>query len=286
MTRVTIIGLGLIGGSLGLALKQSGGKEWEIRGYSRRPETIRLALKQGAIDQMEVSLQGAVDKAELVVLATPIGVIPQVLAGIAPHLSKGCVVSDTCSTKEQVLEWARAALPPGIQFVGGHPMAGKETWGLEVAEPSLFREATYCIVPSSTTTTQAIRLVTEMVKAIRAKPLILSAEVHDHLVAGISHLPLIISAALVSVTQGEVSWPQMAGLAAGGYRDTTRLASGNPEMGRDICLTNHRALLFWIDRFIAELSQFRKNIELDAPKEIEAAFRQAREGREAWLKTR
>ena len=286
MIHTTIIGLGLIGGSLGLALKKFGGGEWFITGYSRRQETVKQALQQGAIDQVGINAQEAVGAAELVVLATPIGAIPNVLTEIAPHLKKGCVVTDTASTKEQVLKWALSSLPAGVLFIGGHPMAGKETWGFEVAESGLFEGATYCLVPSSSTTPFAAELVTKMVKTILARPLILSANEHDRLVAGISHLPLVLSVTLAAITQKYPSWPQMAELAAGGYRDTTRLASGSPQMGRDICLTNKQALIAWIDRFISELTQFKEKIDRGNSKEIEPILNSAKDGRDLWYRQR
>lgn len=286
MIRTTIIGLGLIGGSLGLALRKFGGAEWHITGYSRRRETVQQALKQGAIDQMALNAQEAVATADLVVLATPIAVIPGVLVEITPHLRRDCVVTDTASTKEQVLKWAGSKLPPGVPFVGGHPMAGKETWGLDVAEPDLFEGATYCIVSAPSTTPRATELVTKMIETIKANPLSISANEHDHLVGGISHLPLALSAILVSVTQKDPAWTQMAKLAAGGYRDTTRVASGSPQMGRDICLTNKPALIAWIDGFLAELTRFKEKIEQGSSAEIESTLNRAKEGRDAWYRQR
>lgn len=286
LTKLTIIGLGLIGGSLGLALKRFGGDRWQVAGYSRRLETTERALSMDAIDVATPTIRQAVAAAEVVVLATPISAIPQVLAEAAPYLSKGCVVTDTASVKAQVAQWARAALPAGVQFVGGHPMAGKETWGLEVAETGLFQGAAYCIVPAEGAEESAIALVRGIAETVGAKPLLLSAEVHDHMVGGISHLPLALSAALVSTTQKDEAWPGMGSLAAGGYRDTTRLAAGNPEMGRDIFLGNGKEVALWIDRLVAELSRLRREIDLADGDAIEAALRRARDGREAWFKQR
>lgn len=286
MIRTTIIGLGLIGGSLGLALKKFGGAEWHITGYSRRQETVSQAFKQGAIDRMALNVSEAVGAAELVVLATPIGAIPGVLAEIAPRLRRDCVVTDTASIKEQVLKWAGSSLPSGVPFVGGHPMAGKETWGLDVAEADLFVGATYCIISAPSTTPRATELVMKMVKTIKANPLSISADEHDRLVGGISHLPLILSAMLVSVTQEDSAWPQMAKLAAGGYRDATRVASGSPQMGRDICLTNKQALIAWIDSFLAELTRFKEKIDQGNSEAIESTLSRAKEGRDKWFRAR
>ena len=165
-------------------------------------------------------------------------------------------------------------------------MAGKETWGFDVAEADLFVGATYCIVSPSSTTPRATELVTKMVATIKAHSLPISADEHDRLVGGISHLPLVLSAMLVSVTQKDPDWPQMAKLAAGGYRDTTRLASGSPQMGRDICLTNKQALITWIDRFLTELAQFKEEIDQGNSEAVESTLSHAKDGRDSWYRQR
>ena len=165
-------------------------------------------------------------------------------------------------------------------------MAGKETWGLDVAEPGLFEGATYCLVPSPSTTQPATELVMKLIKTVHARPLVISAEDHDRLVAGISHLPLVLSTVLANLTQKDLSWPQMSKLAAGGYRDTTRLASGSPQMGRDICVTNRKALVAWIDRFLVELTRFKESIDKGASEEIESTLNCAKDGRDEWYKQR
>ncbi len=145
--RIAIVGLGLIGGSMGLALKRAGQEGPELVGYARRPETAERARRLGAIDRAESSLAAAVDGADLVMLAVPIMSIKEILSQIAPNLAAGAVVTDVASTKLQVMHWAEEALPQSTSFVGGHPMAGKELSGIEVAEAGLFQGCTYCIVP-------------------------------------------------------------------------------------------------------------------------------------------
>lgn len=284
MKRVTIIGLGLIGGSLGLALKKALGSGVRITGYARNPEVGRLALRRGAVDGTEGKLVASIKEADIVVLATPPLAIKEILKEIAPELPPGVVVTDVASTKSQILRWAEEYLA-GRMFVGGHPMAGKETSGIEAAEADLFRGCTYCLSPAKGASREAVQEVMTMVRAVGAEPLFLDASDHDYLVAGISHLPLLLSVALAAATTQSPYWQGMAKLAATGYQDLTRLASGSPEMSRDICLTNRDSLLRWIDQFVERLSEYRQLIA-EADPEIEKTFRQVREARRRWLASR
>jgi prephenate dehydrogenase len=268
---------------MGLALREAAWEGLELVGYARRPEAASQALRLRVVDRAERNLAAAVEKADLAIIATPPAAVPEILDQIAAHLPSRCVVSDTASTKAQILEWAAQHLPPTVSFVGGHPMAGRELWGMGAAQAGLFHDCTYCLVPAPNATPEAIQLVTKMVEAIGARPCLLSAEEHDHLVAGVSHLPLLLSAALVATTTESSSWPQLAELAATGYRDLTRLASGNPQMSRDICLTNQAAITVWVDRFIRELHQFRR-LAAEGGGELERAFARARQAREDWLR--
>jgi len=281
--RVAIIGLGLIGSSIGLALKQLAKSGWSIVGYVRRPEVASVALKLGAIDTAKTKLSDAVREAELVIIATPVLTIKEILSQIANHLPLGCVVTDTASTKVQVMKWAEEILPPTVNFIGGHPMAGKETYGIRDAEAGLFQGCTYCLTPAEKTSPQAIDRVTNMVKMLGASPLLIDAQEHDDLVAGISHLPMLLSAALVSATTKDASWHKMSKLAASGYRDLTRLASGNPEVNAHICRSNQKAILHWIDKFSDELDRYRQLVNLE-DKRLEEALTKANEARQEWLK--
>lgn len=279
---VTVIGLGLIGGSIGLALRQGKRSTWKIVGYSRRKQTIESALARGAIDRGEDNLKDAVGEADLIVIATPVLAVKEILSGIAPHLRSGCTVNDTASTKVQVMRWAQEILPPTVNFVGGHPMAGKETYGIETATAALFRKCTYCLTPSREASPESIDTVVGMVRKLGATPFFIDAQEHDNLVAGISHLPMLISAALVSLTTRDSSWPRMRRLASSGYHDLTRLASGNPEVNSQICLSNEKAIAGWIDRFSQELKRYRELV-VDGDKALERALTEANKARQEWL---
>jgi prephenate dehydrogenase len=164
-------------------------------------------------------------------------------------------------------------------------MAGKEISTIKAATADLFRKCAYCLTPLPQAKPAAVRTVKDMVKALGAVPLVIDAEEHDRLVAGISHLPLLLSAALVLATTKNPSWPQMSRLAASGYRDLTRLASGNPEVSAHICLSNRAAIVSWIDMFIEELQKLRKLVA-DGSEEIERALAIANEARQKWLEKR
>jgi prephenate dehydrogenase len=279
---VAIIGLGLIGGSIGLALRQGKKSRWEIVGYSRRRETVARALSLGAIERGETSLKGAVERAELVIIATPVLTVKEIFSKIGPHLPTGCIVTDTGSTKVEVMKWAEEMLPPTVHFVGGHPMAGRETYGIQTAEPDLFRRCTYCLTPSKKASPESIDTMVDMTKKLGAIPFFIDAQEHDNLVGGISHLPILVSAALVSVTAKNPSWSKMSRLAASGYHDLTRLASGNPEVNSHICLSNREAILSWIDRFSQELERYRQLV-VKGDKRLEQALTEANKARQEWL---
>ena len=280
--RIAIVGLGLIGGSIGLALKRAGSDGVELVGYARRPETADRALQLGAIDRVEGSLASAVDKAALVILATPTMSVKEILSQIGSHLPAGCVVTDVASTKVQVMKWAEESLPPSASFVGGHPMAGKELSGIDVADADLFKGCTYCIVPGRGASDDAVQTIVDLVHKVGARHVFINASDHDQFVAGISHVPLILASALVMATTGNPHWSKMSEVAATGYQGATRLASQHPRMNRDICLTNGENIVSWIDDFAKELQRFRGLIA-EGDLGLEQAFDRARQARNAWI---
>ncbi len=281
--RIAIIGTGLIGTSIGLALKAAKVKA-EVVGHDRDNSNATKAQKKGALDKTFRSLRDAVDNASLVIVATPVSAMPEVFDLISDYLPQGCVVTDTGSTKAAVLQWAEEALPRSVNFVGGHPMAGKELAGPDAAEATLFQGRSYCVIPGKRASQEAVETVVQLAKALGAKPYFMDAGEHDSYVAAVSHLPMVLSTALVACTSKSPGWEDMAQLAATGYRDTTRLASGDPIMHRDICRTNSQFIAYWIDAFINELSLMRdailKSENGDTLKEL---FSNARAVRELWL---
>lgn len=282
MERIVIIGLGLIGGSLGMALKRAKVKNIEIVGVDLERDAAVKAQRKGAIDRWERPNGEAVSGASLVVLATPILAMREVMQSLAPVLPEGCVVTDTGSTKSQVMRWAAEILPPHVHFVGGHPMAGKERAGIDGAEANLFEGTTYCITPSATAAPTAVESVVGLAQAAGSEPYFVNAEEHDIMVAGISHLPLVMASALVAVATRSPSWREMSRLASSGFRDTSRLASSDIALSTGISATNPTGLVRWIDGYIEVLQEYRDLIAEDG-KAMEGRFNEAWEARERWL---
>ena len=279
--RVAIIGLGLIGGSMGMALSRLGA-DIEIVGYARKPQVAGRAVELGVVGRTEGSAASAVVGSDLVIVATPALSVKDILSEIRDSLREGAIVTDVASTKAAVMGWADELLHDSVSFVGGHPMAGKETSGIEAADGDLFKGCIYCLVPGRKASKEAVATLESLVRRIGAEPLFIEAVEHDRFVAGISHLPLLISVALVSATAGSPSWPAMSKLASTGYRDVSRLASGDPLMGRDICLTNKQPIVQWLDDYIAELKKLRSLVD-GGGEGLEQALVTAREARERWL---
>ena len=291
MVTISIIGTGLIGTSLGMALRSANEKTSPLGavtlvGYDQNKRASGDARGRLALDRVANSLAEAVREAQIIVLATPVGVMHDLLQQIGGLVSAGTVVTDTASTKGEVTRWARQFLPTTIDFVGGHPMAGKEQTGSSAADPDLFKEAIYCLTPSVHTRPHAMEAMEAFVTTLGAKTYYIDPEEHDAYVAGVSHVPFLLSAALVDVTTGSSSWKEMAPLAASGFRDISRLASGDPVMHRDICLTNAAALTRWIDQMVESLNSVRGQLESGNADKIEELFTRAKQSRDAWLETR
>lgn len=291
MIRITVIGMGLIGTSLAMALRDADPKEAPlgpvtITGYDKNPRATGEARGRLAIDREARTLEEALHEAQLVIVAAPVQAIRDVFIAIAPLLPHGAVVTDVASTKSQVIEWARELLPSTIDFVGGHPMAGKERTGPAAADPRIFDGAIYCVTPGPRARQTAIDLVEAMVRQAKAKVYYIDPAEHDAYVAGVSHLPFVLSAALTSVVSASAGWKEMAPLAATGFRDITRLASGDAEMHRDICMTNQEALVRWLNVAAQQLIDLRDQIEAGESDELLAFFEGARAARERWLEGR
>lgn len=291
MLDIAIIGMGLIGTSLGMALRSADERTAplgaiRITGYDQERSATSTARGRLAIDREARSLEAAVRDARLIIVATPVRATRAVFEQLAGMLEAGSIVTDTASTKTQVCAWARELLPEGVDFVGGHPMAGSEQSGPAAGDAQLFHEAIYCLTPAPDTTAQALDMVEAMVRMVGARPYYVDPEEHDAYVAGISHMPFLLSAALVEVTSRSPAWQEMAMLAASGFRDMSRLASGDVVMHRDICSTNRVALMRWVNETIAVLLQMRDHLEQDDAEAFDQLFEHARTVREAWLARR
>jgi prephenate dehydrogenase len=272
MGRIAIIGLGLIGGSVGLALKRAEPKNTTVVGHDYDREIMGRALRSHVVDEVEPRLERAVHDATMVIVATPIVTMRKIFRDMAPHLQDKCIVTDTASTKGDVLRWAHEELPENVYFVGGHPMAGREKAGLHQAEAELFDDHPYCIVPSIDAAAGAVNAVVGLAQALGGRPFFLDADEHDAYVAAISHVPLVSSVALFNLARKSNAWPELANISGPAFKDLTRLASGEPELGHDIFLTNRDNVLHWLQRYMAELQRLSDLIE-SQDKETEALFK-------------
>ena len=258
--RVAIVGLGIVGGSIGLALCKAKAAQ-QVTGYDLGKGVTDHARKMGAIDQAYYTLVDAVRGAELVILATPIGAMRSLLQNIAAVTSPGSVVTDVASTKMQVISWAEEYLPTSVSFVGGHPLAGREVSDAGSANAALFQNRVYCLTPTKRTSSAAIYKVTQLIEVLGARVRFLEPAEHDGQVACVSHLPFVASAVLMNTVAQSPAWVDAALLSGRGLRDMTRLSSGSPEVYRDICLTNSEALSRCLSEYIRELSTFRDQLD-------------------------
>ena len=274
--RVTIVGLGLLGGSWGLALKQAG-FAGHIVGYARRAETREQAVRIGAVDEAFGEVAEAIHAADLVILATPVAVILDHLARLQPLLPPRALVTDVGSTKRRICEQAAESYSGEPLFVGGHPMAGKERSGLDQADACLFAGARYILTPLRPEHLQDTRVLAflALVKAVGARPLTSDAATHDLAVAYLSHLPQLLSSGLASLIDekhGAAHLPLE--VAASGFRDLTRLADSPYSVWRDICLTNSENIRRALDALIEKLESIKVHLgDRDLEREFVAAHR-------------
>jgi prephenate dehydrogenase len=280
---VSVIGLGLMGASLCYDLSRDGLCR-EVRGVARRIDTVLQAFFSGSVDEATNDVATGVIGADIVVLATPVRTIISTLDEIAPHLWPGTLVIDMGSTKTEIVA-AMEKLPFGVQPVGGHPMCGKETAGFEAAEPGLYIDAPWVLTPLARTAPAALNLATELALAVGSRPIVLDAQRHDRLVAAISHLPYLVAGATVAAIAGTgEADPEVWNLAAGGFRDTTRVAASDTRMFLDILLTNRDAVLAQLDAFACEVNRLRTLLANDDEQALAAALNRTQSMRTNWKK--
>lgn len=276
--RVAIVGLGLMGGSLAAALSASDCCR-EVVGVARRPSTCARALSLRFVARATTDLEEGVDDADIVVLATPVHDILNKVQTIGELLKPDCLLMDVGSTKGAICE-AMVQMPAHVQPIGGHPMCGKETSGLTMAEPDLYQDSVFVLVPLERTAPEALALAKDLVEDIGARPLILDPERHDRIVAAISHLPYLLAVTLVNAAEGLArDDPLTWNLAAGGFRDTSRVAGSSLTMMLDILRTNRGPILDALDEAQEQLAFFSRCLEEGKFEDLEAALRVARDKR-------
>lgn len=279
--QVTIVGLGLIGGSLGLALSHSN-KVHRIIGLDIDMQTLQDAVALGAVHMATTSCRIAVSEADIVVLAVPVGQMPPMVTQMRPFLKAGCIITDVGSTKTKVHEEITKLLPSHVSFIGGHPMAGSERGGISEADPCLFENAIYCLTPDDKANIEKLNIIKQLVELVGSKVKVLSPQEHDLLVAGVSHLPHMVAVALVNAfTQIAEQHPDAGTLAAGGFRDTTRIAGGNPTMWRDISLSNRDNIVNMINLFQEKLDEIKNYLNNFNDKGLWDVFSQAQRVRQS-----
>ena len=262
VARIAIIGLGYIGGSIGLGLRAAKLRDTEIVGFDDWRSARRAADKQDAVDQIVGSPREAVDGAGLVILATPPASTSELLEEIAPALGRGAAVTDTAASKVKIEEWAGNHLPNGVSFIGGHPLAGDASaFGIDNASADLFRGKRWFLSPSPNASDSAVKSVLGMVRELGASPHFLSSEEHDYVLAGVSHLPLVVSSALFTMLRGSDGWPDFGRAAGETFRSMTAYNSGDPTMTTEIAVTNREQVQHWIDRFVLELNRVRNLLD-------------------------
>ena len=283
--RVAILGVGLIGGSFALALKEAGACA-HVVGAGRNSANLKLALERRVIDSVAADAVAAAHGADLVLLAAPLAQFPKLFRDIAPVIGPKAIVTDGGSTKRDVVAAARAALGKKVaQFVPAHPIAGGEKSGAGAAAAELFRGKRVILTPLPENSESAERKVGEAWSACGAQIMRMDPDEHDAILGAVSHLPHLLAYALVQEFAMRENAPQLFALAGGGFRDFTRIASSHPEMWRDICLANRDRLLVELDRYGEKLRAVRKLLEAGDGTGLEQLFAEAREARGRWIQS-
>lgn len=282
MKKLVIFGVGLIGGSVALALKKVG-SDTHIVGVGRNQEALDTALELKVIDSACSNISNAVADADVILIATPVAQTPTILAAIKPHLNPNTVITDAGSTKSDVLAYAQDVLgAKSSQFIGGHPIAGAEKSGVTAAMADLYVNKNVVLTPAANTSAAAVVAARALWETCGAKVSEMTAENHDSIFASVSHLPHLLAFALVDDIASRPNAAQLFSFAASGFRDFTRIAGSHPEMWRDISLANKQALLKELDAYEAELATIRTLLKNDDGAGLQALFERASVARNAW----
>jgi len=280
--KLVVCGVGLIGGSFALALRRAGAVE-RIVGIGRRREVLERACALGVIDEIAEGWADALDGADLVLLAAPVGQTDAILAAMAPHLRAGTVVTDAGSTKRDVVAALRSHLGGALaDVVPAHPIAGAEKSGVEAAFAELYMGRKVVLTPLPESRPEAVQKVRDAWEACGANVVGMTPEEHDRVFAAVSHLPHLLAFGLVDDLAGRSNAPLLFSHAASGFRDFTRIAGSPPEMWRDICVANRVALLEELDAYLGELARLRMMLVEGDGDGLEAVFERARRARNAW----
>ena len=280
--KITIVGVGLLGGSIGLAVRQRRLAR-EIAGFVRRAASVKDCEKACAADYATTDLLAAVSNADLVILCTPLAQMRSLTEQILPALKRGAIVTDVGSVKAGVVrELESLVQKSGAHFVGSHPMAGGEKMGVLAARADLYANSVCVVTPTKKSNTNAIRKLEKFWQSLGAQTLRLDAAEHDLLVIRSSHLPHVVAATLANLVLNPGNPKTQTALCATGFRDSTRIASGSPEMWRDIALANRKNVSRAMDAFVAELKKFQSALKRNDAKAVEKFFAAAKARRDNW----
>lgn len=283
---ITIVGTGLIGTSLGMAICKAKGKEITVLGHDKDPGQVGLARRMGAVHKVERNLLSACAKADMVILAIPASEIRETLTLIADVLKEGCVVTDTASVKARILEWADDILPEGVSFVGGDPILFGDEAGIESARADLFAEHLYCLVPSPRATADSVRLVSDLVAMVGAIPHFIDPYEHDGLIGGTEHIADILAVTLLRTLSSSGGWRDMRRMCGATFDRVTCFSQADVTEYRSRALLNRENILRWIDSFQRELTAFRTLIEEEDGEAIEQYYQAEMDNRLRWLQDR
>jgi len=286
--RVTIVGLGLIGSSLGLALRKAGVTAAVI-GHDSGQGVAHEAKRIGAVDKTDWNLISACEEADLVILATPVRAIEELFKVLARNLRPGCVILDTAAVKQPVMAWAAASLPDEVHFVGGNPILSKAIrgqWSVENARADLFEGSLFCLVPAPETDPDAIQLVSNMASIIGSRPLFLDAAEHDGLVAAVDHLPTLLSLAMLETVIDQPAWRELRKVAGPAFESSTQLVTANSVAHSDLSTLNRENVVRWIDALSAELASLREVVAEGDIDPLDDRILHALEERQKWLHDR
>ncbi|MFC1767718.1 prephenate dehydrogenase [Candidatus Margulisiibacteriota bacterium] len=281
--NVCIVGLGLIGGSIGMAIKSK--RLATVFGLTRKMPKIGLALEKNAVDFGTTDIKKAIERADIIFICYPIHLVIPELKKILKFVKKGAIITDVGSTKEEIVKQAEKIMPKGVYFVGGHPMAGKEKVGLEIAERDLFKAKVWVLTRGSKTNHNALNELKDIIAQLGASVSVLAPDVHDKAVAGISHSLIPIAAALVNAVHDSDDLKKiMTDLASSGFKSTTRVASGDPTLAVDMFATNKKAVLHNLREFKKALNRIESAIKRNSSSLVKKELMKAKKLRDSIFK--
>jgi len=280
---ISIVGLGLIGASAGLALHRYQDKV-TIVGHDPDPAWAGKAKQMGAVDRTEWNLINSVTKADRIIFALPAGAMRETFEIIAKDLKPGCILLDMCSVKAPVLQWADELLPDNVHFIGGHPIVLAENMDTASARADLFEKKLFCVIPGRRASEQAMNLAIDLVQAMGAQPFFLDAIEHDGMAAAADQLPAVLAGALMSIAGGSPGWKDMRKLAGSQFYSSTWLAEGDPKGAAGTCISNREHVTRWIDTLIAELETWQQLLAAGDQETLAKKFDEGLNATSAWVR--